>query len=292
MISSMTGYGHGQASRGGIAFTVELRSVNSRFLEVSARLPRSLSPRENEIKELLRRRIARGKITLNAAMERSDEAALPLRVNVQAARTYYRLLKDLRRAVKMKESVKLDHLLRFSEVIEAQDAEGADEAEWEVFQEALESSLVSLNRMRAQEGEELAKDFRQRIGVLEGTLERVERLSREQAPQERIRLRERIRQILEQEQVDEGRLELELALVADRLDVTEECVRFRSHNKFFLEALAGGEAAGRKLNFLVQEMNREANTIGSKSSSPDIAHLVVSVKEELEKVREQLQNIE
>jgi uncharacterized protein (TIGR00255 family) len=146
--------------------------------------------------------------------------------------------------------------------------------------------------MRAQEGAELDKDFRLRIGIIERTLERIEELSRDQVPQERVRLRERIRQLVEQEPVDEGRLELELALMADRLDVTEECVRFRSHNKFFLDVLANGEAAGRKLNFLVQEMNREVNTIGSKSSSPEIAHLVVGVKEELEKIREQLQNIE
>ena len=120
----------------------------------------------------------------------------------------------------------------------------------------------------------------------------IERLSAEQVPAERIRLRERVAQLIEKNPVDEGRLEMELALLADRLDVTEECVRFRSHNKFFLEALAQPDPAGRKLNFLIQEMNREANTIGSKSSATEIAHLVVSMKEELEKIREQLQNIE
>lgn len=292
MIASMTGYGQGQASRDGIAVTVEVRSVNSRFLEVSARLPRSLSARENEIKELVRRRISRGKLTLTATVDRETGASLPLKVNVTAARTYYRLLNELRKSVRLRETVKLEHLLRFSEVIEAQDLENTDEAEWGVFQSALEDSLKALAAMRSQEGKELDKDFRMRVGIISGTLDRIEVLSREQVPQERLRLRERIRQLVEQEPVDEGRLELELALMADRLDVTEECVRFRSHNKFFLEALANGEAAGRKLNFLVQEMNREANTIGSKSSAPDIAHLVVGVKEELEKIREQLQNIE
>jgi uncharacterized protein (TIGR00255 family) len=292
MIASMTGYGHGQASRDGITVTVEVRSVNSRFLEVSARLPRSLSSRENEVKELVRRRIVRGKITLTATMERETGASLPLKVNVSAARTYYRLLNELRKAVRLRETVKLEHLLRFSEVIEAQDLENTDEMEWEVFQVALDQSLQALAGMRAQEGKELDKDFRLRIGIIEQSLDRIEELSRGQVPQERLRLRERIRQLVEQEPVNEGRLELELALMADRMDVTEECVRFRSHNKYFVEALTNGEAAGRKLNFLVQEMNREVNTIGSKSSSPDIAHLVVGVKEELEKVREQLQNIE
>jgi uncharacterized protein (TIGR00255 family) len=292
MIASMTGYGQGQAGRDGITVTVEVRSVNSRFLEVSTRLPRSLATRENEIKELVRRRMARGKITLTASVVRETSDALPLTVNVAAARTYYRLLNDLRKAVRLRETVKLEHLLRFSEVIEARDAEGADEKEWKVFQDALEQSLVTLAGMRQQEGRELEKDFRLRVGLIENLLGRIEVLSRDQVPQERVRLRERIRQLMDDQQVDEGRLELELAVLADRLDVTEECVRFRSHNKFFLEGLADGEAAGRKLNFLVQEMNREANTIGSKSSSPEIAHLVVGVKEELEKIREQLQNIE
>lgn len=292
MIASMTGYGQGQASRNGIAVAVEVRSVNSRFLEVSVRLPRSISPRENEIKELVRKRISRGKISLTATVERDTVAALPLKVNIAAARSYYRVLNQLRKAVRIRETVKLEHLLRFSEIIETQDLENTDEQEWEVFQQALGESVDALRRMRAQEGAELDKDFRLRIGIIERTLERIEELSRDQVPQERVRLRERIRQLVEQEPVDEGRLELELALMADRLDVTEECVRFRSHNKFFLDVLANGEAAGRKLNFLVQEMNREVNTIGSKSSSPEIAHLVVGVKEELEKIREQLQNIE
>jgi uncharacterized protein (TIGR00255 family) len=251
-----------------------------------------MSPRENEIKELVRKRISRGKISLTATVERETVAALPLKVNMAAARAYYRVLNQLRKAVRIRETVKLEHLLRFSEIIETQDLENTDEQEWEVFQQALGESVDALRRMRAQEGAELDKDFRLRIGIIERTLERIEELSRDQVPQERMRLRERIRQLVEQEPIDEGRLELELALMADRLDVTEECVRFRSHNKFFLEVLANGEAAGRKLNFLVQEMNREVNTIGSKSSSPEIAHLVVGVKEELEKIREQLQNIE
>jgi uncharacterized protein (TIGR00255 family) len=146
--------------------------------------------------------------------------------------------------------------------------------------------------MRENEGGELKKDFEERIAILDQTVDKIENLSREQVPAERTRLRDRIKQLVEREVIDEGRLELELALLADRLDVTEECVRFRSHNKFFLRALENNEPAGRKLNFLVQEMNREANTIGSKSSASEIAHQVVYLKEELEKIREQLQNVE
>jgi uncharacterized protein (TIGR00255 family) len=147
--------------------------------------------------------------------------------------------------------------------------------------------------MRQNEGRELVKDLEPRIRRLNETVDRIEALSKERIPEERRRLNERITQLLEDKNIiDQNRLELEIALLADKLDVTEECVRFRSHNKFFLEALASEESAGRKLNFLVQEINREANTIGSKMNDAEIAHLVVQMKEQLEKIREQLQNIE
>jgi uncharacterized protein (TIGR00255 family) len=292
MIASMTGYGRGEASAKRTTIAVELRSVNSRYLEVSARLPRSLSMRENEIKEIIRRKISRGKITMVAFVEQENNGDIPVRINASAVKGYYKLLNELRKSVKLKQSVRLEHLLQFSEVLEPVEIEKTDEQEWEVLQNALNEAIENLLTMKMNEGEELGKDFRHRIGILDEKLSQIEKLAVEQIPNERVRLRERIRQLLEKEPVDEGRLEMEIALLADRLDVTEECVRFRSHNKFFLEALKDKEAAGRKLNFLIQEMNREANTIGSKSSAAEIAHLVVNIKEELERVREQLQNIE
>jgi len=292
MIASMTGYGRGEATGDGVTVAVELRSVNSRFLEVATRLPRTLSLRENEIKELIRKKISRGKITMAVAVDRDSNGALPMKINVPAAKAYYKLLNQLKKSVKLNETVKLEHLLRFSEVIEQEDIQSTDELEWSVLQQALDKAVDALLAMRRNEGGELEKDFRVRIGLLEERLGAIETLSKEQVPKERARLRERITQLIENEKVNEERLEVELALLADRLDVTEECVRFRSHNKFFLEALKQDEAAGRKLNFLIQEMNREANTIGSKSSAAEIAHLVVGIKEELERIREQLQNVE
>ncbi len=292
MIASMTGFGRGESSSDGITVGVELRSVNSRFLEVSSRLPRSLSLRENEIKEIIRGRISRGKINLVINVEREVEGQPPLKINVSAARAYYKLLSQLKKAVKLTQPVRLEHLLQFSEVLEQRETEGTDEQEWQITKDALAKALDELEQMRKNEGGELETDFRSRIRNLEGTLDEIENLSKEQVPLERDRLRERSKELIERAPVDEDRLELEIALLADRLDVTEECVRFRSHNKFFLEAIEKGDAAGRRLNFLVQEMNREANTIGSKSSSTEISHRVVKVKEELEKIREQLQNIE
>ena len=292
MIASMTGYGRGEASAKRTTIAVELRSVNSRFLEVNARLPRSLSIRENEIKEIIRKKISRGKITLVGMVERENDSDIPVRVNSSAAKGYYKLLNELRKTVKLKQSVRLEHLLQFSEVLEPLEMENTDEQEWDVLQKALNEAVDNLFTMKKNEGKELGKDFRHRIKLLDERLTQIEKLSVEQIPNERTRLRDRIKQLLESESIDEGRLEMEIALLADRLDVTEECVRFRSHNKFFLEALDDKEPAGRKLNFLIQEMNREANTIGSKSSASEIAHLVVSIKEEIERIREQLQNIE
>jgi uncharacterized protein (TIGR00255 family) len=292
MIASMTGFGRGEAHKGGITISVELRTVNNRFLEVSSRLPRSLSLRENDVKELIRRRISRGKVNVIANVEREGNGSAGLGINSSAAKSYYKLLVQLRKTLKLKETVKLEHMLQFSEIFEQQEIGGTDEKEWEVLQESLEAALEALAEMRRAEGGELERDFRARIALLDEKLSEIGRLSVEQVPAERIRLRERVSQLIDKTPVDEGRLELELALLADRLDVTEECVRFRSHNKFFLEALTLPDPAGRKLNFLIQEMNREANTIGSKSSATEIAHLVVSMKEELEKIREQLQNIE
>ncbi len=292
MVTSMTGFGRGEVTSEGITATVELRSVNSRFLEVSSRLPRSLSLRENEIKEIIRRHVVRGKIGVIVTIERNNGEAVALRINPSTARSYYRLLSDLKKALRLRETIKLAHLLQFSDIMEQEEGASADEAEWEIARRAIEAALVGFQQMRSQEGGELAADFRSRIGLLSQQLDEVETLSRGQVPRERDRLRERIKQLIEAEKIDEGRLELEIALLSDRLDVTEECVRFRSHNKFFLEALKGQEAAGRRLNFLVQEMNREVNTIGSKSSAQEIAHIVVGMKEELEKIREQLQNVE
>jgi uncharacterized protein (TIGR00255 family) len=292
MMTSMTGYGHGEAASGGIVVAVELRSVNGRYLEVVTRLPRSMVLRENDLRELVRQRVLRGKVTLTVSIERGTDGQASLKLDVASAKAYYRLLNDLRKAVRLKQSVRLEHLLQFSDIFEPRELENTDEQEWEITRGALEKALDALLAMRVKEGGELRKDLDSRLGFLSDQVDRIEELSKEQVPHERERLRERIARILEKEPVDEGRLEMELAILAEKLDVTEECVRFRSHVTFFRQAMASPEPAGRKLNFLIQEMNREVNTMGSKSSDTSIAHLVVGAKEELEKIREQLQNIE
>ncbi len=289
----MTGFGRAEVARGGITATVEVRGVNSRYLDVTARLPRLLSQREKDIKEIVRGCVNRGNLVVSVSVEEESDANAPMAVNKTAAKAYIKLLNDLRKAAKIKEKVRLEHLLKFSEVFEVPKDEQSDEQEWKVVEEALRSALEGFNTMRRNEGSELARDLQRRIQWLSETVEKIERMSRERIPEERNRLHERIAQLVEDKSViDQNRLELEIALLADKLDVTEECVRFRSHTKFFLDTIANTDSAGRKLNFLVQEINREANTIGSKTNDSEIGHLVVQMKEEVEKIREQLQNIE
>jgi len=293
VVASMTGFGRAEVNKDGITVRTEVRSVNSRYLDLTLRLPRNFSQREKEMKDIVRTFLNRGNLNITVKVEHDSNGVVPLKVNKSAAKSYYKLLNEIRKSVKLREQVKLEHLLTFSEVLEPVDEEETDETEWELVQESVRMALESLNAMRVQEGSELAADLEKRIRWMDETLNEVEKLSKERIPEERNNLQERIAELVADKfTIDQNRLELEIALLVDKLDITEECVRYRSHNKYFLEALNKNEAAGRKLNFLVQEMNREANTIGSKSSDATIAHLIVGLKEELEKIREQLQNIE
>ncbi len=289
----MTGYGRNEIARNGLIVLTELRSVNSRFLEVTTRLPRAYSQRENDVKEIVRKKTLRGNINVAVTIERTNQNEVPLKINRSAAKAYFKLLNELRKTVKIQKTVSLENLLQFSEVLEPEDSDPNDNAEWLIVIESMNKALDELVIMRMQEGAELKRDFEQRIQSISQLLNEIEEGSKQRIPEERERLRNRIAQLLEDKSIiDDRRLELEITLLADKLDITEECVRFRSHNKLFLGALNNEEAAGRKLNFLLQEMNREANTIASKSYNAPISHKAIAIKEELERLREQLQNIE
>ncbi len=293
MILSMTGFGRAETSSDGLTATVEMRSVNNRFLEVSTRMPKEFSVRENDVREIIRKALSRGKINVSVQVERSGAAEAPLEVDEELAARFKDALNQVRKGAKIKEAVSLSHMLVFKdELIRRNSGDERQEEEWKVIAEAVAGCVENLNDMRRKEGGELAKDLRKRITELNRMVDKIESLSKEQVPEERKRLRERIARLFENDEIDEQRLEMEIVLLADKLDVTEECVRWRSHSKFFLEAVNDKEPAGRRLNFLLQEMLREINTMGSKSSDSRIAHLVVGAKEELEKIREQVQNIE
>jgi len=299
MLISMTGFGRGEATsatdRGGLTATAEVRSVNSRFLETSVRLPRTMSEREFEVRELVRKSLERGKININVTITRGEVAAsVPLEVNEPLARGYFDLLDKLRTVTGMTAEITLRDLTGFSDIF-LSDASNADaaQAEWKLAQDAVQKSLAALNEMRKQEGSELEKDLRMRIANLDEKVATVEKLSQGTAEAEFAKLKQRVIELTQDVTIiNKDRLDMEIALIAERLDITEEIVRFRSHIKFFLEALESPEPAGRKLNFLIQEMNREINTMGSKTNDPQVSHIVVGAKEEMEKIREQIQNVE
>src|SRR5579872_587131 len=299
MLISMTGFGRGEATsatdKGGLTATAEVRSVNSRFLETSVRLPRTMSEREFEVRELVRKSLERGKININVTITRGEVAAsVPLEVNESLARGYFDLLDKLRTVTGMTAEITLRDLTGFSDIF-LNDSANADaaQAEWKLAQEAVQKSLEALNAMRKQEGSELEKDLRKRIANLDTKVNEVEKLSSGTSEAEFAKLKQRVLELTQDVAIaNQDRLDMEIALIAERLDITEEIVRFRSHIKFFIEALESPEPAGRKLNFLIQEMNREINTMGSKTNEAQVQHIVVGAKEEMEKIREQIQNVE
>jgi uncharacterized protein (TIGR00255 family) len=293
MISSMTGYGRGEVSKNRTTVAVEIRTVNSRYLEVNLRMPGSLSLRENDIKEIIRKSLSRGKINVSISMTKGNNADMQLRINEPAAKAYHKLLTSLRKSLKLREEITLDQLLKFPEVLETDGAGELDEVEWSLTARALAKALENTARMRSKEGLELRKDLTARLKFIEKKVGEIEQQGASRVPEEKERMKRRLSELLEdRSMIDERRLELELAIYADKLDMTEESVRFRSHVTFFRKTMDTEESPGRKLNFLVQEMNREVNTMGSKANDAVIAQDVVVVKEELEKIREQLQNIE
>ncbi len=292
MILSMTGYGRGEAQGNAYTAITETRSVNNRFLEVSVRAPKVVSLREQELKDLARKYLSRGKVNITITLETADEGAVPIKVNPPQAKAYYQLLNDLKKTLKLRETVKIEHLLQFSEIFDADSDDSLPDEEWDAVIRSVDEALQQLQTMRQNEGAELENDMKQRLENIAGAVDRIEVKSKERIPEERERLRERVHQLLHTDEVDEQRLELELVLLSDKLDVTEECVRLRSHLKYFKDAIDSTDPSGRKLNFLMQEMHREINTIGSKASDTEISQLVVGMKEEIERIREQIQNIE
>jgi len=293
MISSMTGFGSGKAEADGTTATVEMRSVNNRFCEVSVRMPRTMSAYESDLQTLVKKTFSRGRINVNVQIERTQEEVLPVQVDAKTAQAYHRLLTELREATGIDEPISLGHLLQFSEVFTPpEERPDAGEQGWAVVRSALAMAIEAMATMRGKEGAALQTELTGRLDGIESRLMIVEKYAPTRVEQARVRLRERLADLFRDERLNPDRLEIEITLLADRLDITEECVRLRSHLNLFREALASDVPVGRRLNFLTQEMNREVNTIGSKANDATIAHVVVDMKEELEKIREQVENTE
>ena len=289
----MTGFGRGEFSTDGFTATVEFRSVNSRFCEVSVRLPRTIAERESEIQRLVKGVFSRGRINVQIQIELPSDISSEQQINREAAAAYRGLLEELRDAAGLKEPIQLEHILRFPDVFHIVENGGGEADEiWNAVSKALDEGSRKMLEMRRREGEALEKELQDRLTEIETNLLIVEEQAPERLPSARERLRDRLSEIIDDERIDNDRIEFEMALLADRLDIREECVRLRSHIDIFREAVSGDEPVGRKLNFLSQEMNREINTIGSKANDAGLSHVVVRMKEQLEKIREQIENVE
>ncbi len=291
MIRSLTGFGAGRAEQGGEAIDVEARSVNHKFCEVKVRLPRELAALELDVTRCVKERLARGGVEVSLR-RRPARGALAPRVDLQLAEEYARAFREIRERLGLEDTVALRDILAAEGVVTLEERTvDLDEARAAVMA-ALGQALGALIAMRGREGEALARDLDGRIALMEGVVARVEALAPQSVEHYRARLQERIQEVARGFTPDPARLAQEVALFADRLDVSEEITRLRSHLAHSRAILAGGEPAGRKMEFLVQEMHREANTIGSKSQRAEIAALVVTLKAEIERMREQVQNVE
>ncbi len=291
----MTGYGSAESVGSGVRTLVELRSVNNRFAEISVKLPRQLLSFELEVREMIRAHFQRGKISAFIQIQSDEDQAVSVSVNSVKVKAYKELLDTLKRESSLDTPILLEHILRFPDIFEngTPSLDNVDQL-WPLVKALLQEAIVRLKAMRRREGEELSVDFRKRVAEIEDTLAVITILASDNLEAVRKRLTAKVEAIAGKDLTySRDRLEMELILAADKLDITEELTRFASHNKFFLEELSNDESGtGRKLNFLLQEQLREANTIASKSQNAEISQKIVQIKEDLEKIREQLQNIE
>ncbi len=291
MISSMTGYGKGSVSKGDLTIETEIKSVNSRYLDLSLRLPKFLLSKEFEVREKIKSRIRRGKVYVSVTVRKGEFEERFNEVDPAGIKFVVNLLSEIKKSAKIRQSLSLSDLLLFQNMLFKDDSEQASE-EFTLVLQSIDAAIDELNKMRDAEGSELEKDLRKRISLIDEAVSKVEKGSDESVKQYFDKLKEKAKNLMSELSNNEDRLNMELAILAERSDITEECVRLRSHMKMFLETLLKPEDAGRRLNFILQEMNREANTINSKTVSSEISHNGISIKEEIEKIREQIQNIE
>ena len=292
MMKSMTGFGRGEYQGEGVHVEVEVKSFNHRYCDVFPHLPRRLNSLEGQIRTLVKQRVSRGRIEIAVQSDLASLADQKLELDMNLARDLHLALKALQENLTLPGEIRLETMANFKEIFSRKEVEMDVEKEWAAIQVALEGALNGLESMRREEGAVLHRDFGQRLKTVEEIVGAIE----EKAPLAlqacRERLAQRVKELSGGIAVDEGRLAQEVAYLAERSDISEELVRIRSHIHQFREMLDRAEPMGRKLEFILQEINREANTIGSKANDAGVAQRTVDIKAELEKMREQVQNVE
>ena len=295
MIKSMTAFGRAKREGEAKDITVEIKSVNSRFLDCNVKLPRAYVFLEERIKEHIKKNaISRGKVDVFITVDSHMNTTEAVGIDTAYAKSYIDALKTLRDEFGLTDDISVMTVARNQDVFTTARREEDLEAEWEIFRSVLDEAIEGYVKMRSEEGAKIGADISAKVELVRGYAERVEEISREDTVGYRAKLETRIRQILSDMDapLDENRLLTECVIWADKIAIDEELVRLRSHFDAFYEIASLSEPSGRKLDFLMQEMNRETNTIGSKCNNSKIARIVVDMKGELEKIREQVQNIE
>ena len=292
MLKSMTGFGRGEGETSLGKVLVECRSVNHRYCDMSIKLPKRLTPFENRIKEMIRSLVSRGRIDVLLKIDSGGEERAPLTVDIKLAEQYVRALQALKDQFQIKGEITLDLLASTADLITAKEESIDIEPYWQEIAPILKRSFEAMDEMKRSEGESLARDLRGRLERIGGQLEEIKTQFPFHVEAYQNRLREKLKSLLEGMEVDPNRFQQEVAFLAERIDITEEIVRAESHLRQLVVLLSEKEPVGRKMDFLLQEINREVNTISSKANDAGISQRVVEIKSELEKIREQVQNIE
>jgi uncharacterized protein (TIGR00255 family) len=292
MLKSMTGFGRGEYQDQGRELLVEIKTVNHRYCDIYIKLPRQISFLEDRIREIVSKNISRGKIDVFISFENHGEDSRNIVFDEALAKTYIDALGLLRDKYNLQDDISVSLISKFPDILKIEKTEEDQEQIWLLLKVALEKALEALVVMREHEGQELKNNLLERAEYIESVLKGITVRSSSVVKEYKLKLENRIKELMEQQTVDENRLAMEVAIFADRCSIDEEIVRLASHISQMRDALTLQQPVGRKLDFLIQEMNREINTIGSKANDLVITKEVVEIKSELEKVREQIQNIE
>lgn len=292
MVKSMTGYGRAVETVHGREFTVEIRSVNNRYLDCTVKLPRAISFAEDAVKQMVKSAVSRGKVDVFISMNSEAGDDVRISLNQPVVEGYLAAMRQMTQQYGVRDDISVSTLARMNDVFVVEKPQTDEDQLKADLLDVVQQALKAYNQMRAVEGAALEQDLRSRGQTILDLVSQVEQASPKTVADYRHRLEEKMREVLENKSIDESRILTEAAIFADKIAVDEETVRLRSHLEQMNTMLTNGGAIGRKLDFLLQEMNREANTTGSKCSDVHIARIVVEMKAELEKIREQTQNIE
>jgi len=288
----MTGFGYGRKVLGEVEIKTEIRSVNHRFLDMSVRMPRTYSLFEPEVRKIVSNNVQRGKLDLAVTRTGGTGSLVDVVLDRALASAYFNCLSQLKEHFRLAGDITLSDMLRLSDIIVPQERQEAIQVEWQALEESLHQALAALDSMKRTEGSALWHDIKPRLLTIDATADDIGPLVNQVTVAVKERLEKRVLDLTGGLELDRERVLQEVALLADRADVTEELTRLKSHVQQFLSLGNEGSPVGRKMDFLLQELHREINTVGSKSASTEIAHRVVIMKTELEKIREQIQNIE